>query len=93
MAARGHFVFPIDGKNHRVLVIRDLNGYGEYEFDRCICDKVMACTSIGMRRRRKRRRNQKHNITEIFKLRGYNYERAALLTSGTTTSHIWSHWQ
>ena len=43
MAARGHFVFPIDDKNHRVLVIWDLNGYGEYEFDRCICDKVMAC--------------------------------------------------
>ena len=31
MAARGHFVFPIDAKNHRVLVIWDLNGYGEYE--------------------------------------------------------------
>ena len=55
MAARGHFVFPIDDKNHRVLVIWDLNGYGEYEFDRCICDKVMACTSIGVRRRRRRR--------------------------------------
>ena len=51
MAARGHFVFPIDDKNHRVLVIWDLNGYGEYEFDRCICDKVMACTSVGVRRR------------------------------------------
>ena len=37
----GHFVFPIDDKNHRVLVIWDLNGYGEYEFDRCICDKVL----------------------------------------------------
>ena len=78
MAARGHFVFPIDDKNHRVLVIWDLNGYGEYEFDRCICDKVMACTSVGVRRRRqrsqrRRRRNQKHNITEIFKFRGYNY--------------------
>ena len=47
MAGRGHFVFPIDAKNHRVLVIWDLNGYGEYEFDRCICDKVMACTSVG----------------------------------------------
>ena len=58
MAARGHFVFPIDDKNHRVLVIWDLNGYGEYEFDWCICDKVMACTSVGVRRRR---RNQKHN--------------------------------
>ena len=23
------------------------HGYGEYEFDRCICDKVMACTSGG----------------------------------------------
>ena len=45
---RGHFVFPIDDKNHRVLVIWDLNGYGEYEFDRCICDKVMACTSVGV---------------------------------------------
>ena len=33
MVARGHFVFPIDAKNHRVLVIWDLNGYGEYEFD------------------------------------------------------------
>ena len=50
MAARGHFVFPIDDKNYRVLVIWDLNGYGEYEFDRCICDKVMACTSVGVRR-------------------------------------------
>ena len=37
MAARGHFVFPIDAKNHRVLVIWALNGYGEYEFDWCIC--------------------------------------------------------
>ena len=73
MAARGHFVFPIDATNHRVLVISDLNGYGEYEFDRCICDKVMVCTSVGVRRRRpRRRRNQKHNITEIFKFRGYN---------------------
>ena len=36
MATRGHFVFPIDAKNHRVHVIWDLNGYGEYEFDRCI---------------------------------------------------------
>ena len=50
MAARGHFVFPIDAKNHKVLVIWDLNGYGEYEFDWCICDKVMACTSVGVRR-------------------------------------------
>ena len=57
MAARGHFVFPIDAKNHKV--IWDLNGYGEYEFDWWICDKVMACTSIGVRRRwRRRRRNQ-----------------------------------
>ena len=52
MAARGHFVFPIDDKNHRVLVIWDLNGYGEYEFDRCICDKVwpvqaLACGGAG----------------------------------------------
>ena len=38
---RGHFVFPIDAKNHKVLVIWDLNGYGEYEFDWCICDQVM----------------------------------------------------
>ena len=72
MAARGIFVFPINDKNHRVLVICDFNGYGEYAFDRCICDKVMACTSIGVRRQRRRRRNQKHNITEIFKFRGYN---------------------
>ena len=49
MAARGHFVFLIDAKNHtsRVLVIRDLNGYGKYEFDRCICDNIMVCISIG----------------------------------------------
>ena len=39
MAARGHFVFPIDAKNHRLLVIWHLNGYGGYEFDWCICDK------------------------------------------------------
>ena len=32
--------------------------------------KVMACTSVGVRRRR-RQRNQKHNITKIFKFRGY----------------------
>ena len=74
MAARGHFVFPIDAKNHRILVIWDLNGYGEYEFEWCICDKVMACTSVGVRRQRRRRRNQKHIITEIFKFRGYNYQ-------------------
>ena len=48
MAARGHFVFPIDAKNHKVLVIWDLNGYGEYEFDWCICEKVMAYTSVGV---------------------------------------------
>ena len=46
MAARGHFVFPIDAKNHKVIVIWDLNGYGEYDFDWCICDKVTACTSV-----------------------------------------------
>ena len=57
MAARGHFVFPIDDKNHRVLVIWNLNGYDEYEFDRCIADKAMACTSVSVRRRRRRRRD------------------------------------
>ena len=72
MATRGHFVFPIDAKNHRILVIWDLNGNGEYEFEWCIGDKVMACTSVGVRRRRRRRRNQKDNITEIFKFREYN---------------------
>ena len=36
MATRGHFVFPIDVKNDNVLVICDLNGYGEYELDWCI---------------------------------------------------------
>ena len=49
MAARGHFVFPSDAKNHKVLVISDLNGYGEYEFDWCICDKIMACTIVGLK--------------------------------------------
>ena len=43
MAARGHFVSPIDAKNQKV--------HGEYEFDLCICDKVMAFTSAGVRRR------------------------------------------
>ena len=42
MAARGHFLFPINAKNHKVFVIWDLivNGYGEYEFDWCICTKL-----------------------------------------------------
>ena len=31
------FCFSDWCKNHRVLVIWDLNGYGEYEFDSCIC--------------------------------------------------------
>ena len=57
-----------DDKNHCV-VIWDLNGYGEYEFNRCICDKVMACRNVGVRQRR---RNQKYNITETFKFRGDN---------------------
>ena len=48
MVARGHFVFPIEAKSQRVLLIWDLNGYDEYEFDWCICDKVMACTSVGV---------------------------------------------
>ena len=63
MATRGHFVFPTDAKNYRVLVIWDINGYNEYEFDWCICDKVIACRSIGVWWRR----NQKHNTPEIFK--------------------------
>ena len=70
MAARGHFVVPIDAKNHKVLVIGVLNGYGEYEFDWCICDQVMACTSVGVRRRRRRRRrrrNQKDNNPDVSK--------------------------
>ena len=62
MAAGGHFVFPIDAKNHKVLVIWELNSYGEYEFDWCICDKVMACTIVGVRRRR----NPKHNNGDII---------------------------
>ena len=75
MAARGHFVFPSDAKNHKVLVIWDLNGYGEYEFDWCICDKIMACTIVGVRRRR---RNQEYNTPKKFKFRGYNYHNAIL---------------
>ena len=43
----------------------------KYEFDWCICDKVMACTSVGVRRQR--RRNKTHNAPEIVKFRGYNY--------------------
>ena len=69
------FCFPIDAKYHRVIVSWDINGYDEYEFDWCICDKVMACASVGVRRwrrRRRRRRNQKHNTLDIFKFRGYN---------------------
>ena len=92
MAARGHFVFPIDAKNHRVLAIWDLNGYGEYEFDRCICDKVMACTSVGVRRRW-RRRNQKHNITEIFKFRGYNYIQQTRTYISGNSSRVLNHFE
>ena len=55
------FCFSDWCKNNRVLVIWDLNGYGKYELDRCICDKVMACTSVGVRRRRwPAGHNQKH---------------------------------
>ena len=68
---RSHFS-PFQINTHRILVIWDLNGNGEYEFEWCIDDKVMACTSVGVRRRRRRRRNQKDNITEIFKFREYN---------------------
>ena len=46
MAARGHFVFPIDAKNHKVLGIGDRNGYCEYKFDMCICDNVMAVQAL-----------------------------------------------
>ena len=60
MAARGHFDFPIDAKNHKVLLIWDLNGYGEYEFDWCICDKDMACTSVGVRLGQWRRNQKQH---------------------------------
>ena len=87
MAARGGIpdaVLPIHAKNHKVLVIWDLNGYGEYEFDWCICDKVMACTIVGVRRRRRRRRrwrrNEKHNTPKIFKFRGCNHN--AILQTG-----------
>ena len=46
------FVIPIDAKNHRVLVLWDLNGYGEYEFDWCIGVKkwpvqALACDGGG----------------------------------------------
>ena len=41
MATRGHFIFPIDAKNHRVLEIWDLNFNSEYEFDWCICEKKL----------------------------------------------------
>ena len=43
---RPFWIFLIDAKNHKFLVIWDLNGYGEYEFDWCICDKVMACKAL-----------------------------------------------
>ena len=75
MAARCHFVFPrIDAKNHKVLVIWNLNGYGENEFNWCICDKVMTCTSVVVLRwqRWRRQGNQKHNTPTIFKFRRHN---------------------
>ena len=49
-------------KNHKVLVIWDLHGYDEYELDWCICDKVMACTCVGVRRRQRRRRRHQNII-------------------------------
>ena len=79
MATRGHFVFPIDVKNHRVLIIWDLNGYGEYEFER------------RRRRRRRRRRNQKHNITEIFKFRGYNNDAINNISVEATPHYLWDY--
>ena len=36
--------------------------------------KLWPVQAVGVQRRRRRQRNQKHNITEIFKFRGYNYE-------------------
>ena len=47
IATRGHFVLPIDAKNHRVIVIWDLKGYGKYEFDWCICDQVIQMLACG----------------------------------------------
>ena len=73
----------IQENNHKVLVIWDLNDYGEYEFDWCICDKIMGCTIVGVnvrRRRRRWRRNQEHNTPKIFKFRGYNYHNDILQT-------------
>ena len=58
------------GNNIHTYMYTDILAY--YDIDWCICDKVMACTSVGVRRRRRRRRNQKHNTPEIFKFRGYN---------------------
>ena len=46
MAARGHFGFPIDAKNHRVLVIWDLNGYGEYDLIGVFVTKLWAVQSL-----------------------------------------------
>ena len=66
MAARGHFVFPIDAKNYRVLVIWLLNGFGEYEFAWCICDKVMACRSIGVQPKTLYPRNFQINFMDII---------------------------
>ena len=81
ISARGHFVFPIDAKNQRVLVIWVLNGYGEYEFDWCMCDKGIACTSALYRRQRRRRRsNQKHNTPKYNCLTVCSWSVAMYLT-------------
>ena len=71
----------------------------QYEFDWCISDKVMACTSVGVRRRRRRRRrrwrrrrrNQKHNTPEIFKLRVYNYNTSQQVSMSVLFNLVW-HW-
>ena len=47
MAARGHFVFPIDAKNHKVLVIWDLNGYVGVFVTKLWSGQVLACSGGG----------------------------------------------
>ena len=65
--------FRVIPKKHKVLVIWDLNGYGEYEFDWCICDKIMACTIVGVGVRRQRRQRWDIIITTLFCKQIYRY--------------------